>query len=76
VAAQIQGNSALSGASGATIGEFIAQEMYPGVKRGDLTEEQRQTISSLSTLAAGLIFFIINNFFNIKEAYSYSLRNS
>jgi filamentous hemagglutinin len=54
VVAQIQGNSALSGASGATIGEFIAQEMYPGVKRGDLTEEQRQTISSLSTLAAGL----------------------
>lgn len=54
VVAQIQGNSALSGASGAAIGEFIAQEMYPGVKRGDLTEEQRQTISSLSTLAAGL----------------------
>jgi filamentous hemagglutinin len=44
----------LSGASGAAIGEFIAQEMYPGVKRADLNEEQRQTISSLSTLAAGL----------------------
>lgn len=28
--------------------------MYPGVKRADLNEEQRQTISSLSTLAAGL----------------------
>jgi filamentous hemagglutinin len=29
--------------------------MYPGVKRADLSEEQRQTISSLSTLAAGLL---------------------
>ncbi|WP_338124574.1 hemagglutinin repeat-containing protein [Ewingella americana] len=54
VVAQMQGNSGLSGASGAAIGEFIAQEMYPGVKRADLSEEQRQTISSLSTLAAGL----------------------
>nr|WP_272889133.1 VENN motif pre-toxin domain-containing protein [Duffyella gerundensis] len=28
--------------------------MYPGVKREDLSEEQRQTISTLGTLAAGL----------------------
>jgi filamentous hemagglutinin len=28
--------------------------MYPGVDRKDLTEEQRQTISALGTLAAGL----------------------
>lgn len=28
--------------------------MYPGVKREDLSEEQRQTISALGTLAAGL----------------------
>ena len=47
-------NSALAGASGAAMGEYIAQQMYPGVKREDLTEEQRQTISALGTLAAGL----------------------
>ncbi|MEN4890963.1 VENN motif pre-toxin domain-containing protein, partial [Erwinia billingiae] len=33
---------------------YIAQQMYPGVDRKDLTEEQRQTISALGTLAAGL----------------------
>ncbi|MDU6442244.1 MAG: VENN motif pre-toxin domain-containing protein, partial [Pantoea sp.] len=48
------GNSAVAGASGAAMGEYIAQQMYPGVKREDLTEEQRQTISTLGTLAAGL----------------------
>ncbi|QBR51433.1 hypothetical protein E2F51_16265 [Erwinia sp. QL-Z3] len=36
------------------MGEYIAQQMYPGVDRKDLTEEQRQTISALGTLAAGL----------------------
>ena len=54
VVAQINGNNALAGASGAAMGEFIAQQLYPNIKREDLTEEQRQTISSLSTLAAGL----------------------
>jgi len=48
------GNSALAGASGAVMGEYIAQQLYPGVKREDLSEEQRQTISALGTLAAGL----------------------
>ncbi|MGP2518212.1 hemagglutinin repeat-containing protein [Yersinia sp. 2545 StPb PI] len=54
VVAQINGNSALAGASGAAMGEYIAQQMYPGINREDLTEEQRQTISALGTLAAGL----------------------
>lgn len=48
------GNAALAGASGAAMGEYIAQQLYPGVKREDLSEEQRQTISALGTLAAGL----------------------
>ncbi|MGJ0482493.1 hemagglutinin repeat-containing protein [Pantoea agglomerans] len=48
------GNAALAGASGAVMGEYIAQQLYPGVKRDDLSEEQRQTISALGTLAAGL----------------------
>ncbi|MDN0128018.1 hemagglutinin repeat-containing protein [Yersinia massiliensis] len=54
VVAQVNGNSALAGASGAVMGEYIAQQMYPGVAREDLTEEQRQTLSALGTLAAGL----------------------
>ncbi|EEQ16105.1 hemagglutinin/adhesin repeat protein [Yersinia frederiksenii ATCC 33641] len=54
VMAQVNGNSALAGASGAVMGEYIAQQMYPGINREDLTEEQRQTISALGTLAAGL----------------------
>ncbi|CUU25927.1 putative hemolysin (plasmid) [Duffyella gerundensis] len=54
VTAYAAGNPALAGASGAAMGEFIAQQMYPGVKREDLSEEQRQTISTLGTLAAGL----------------------
>ena len=33
---------------------YIAQQMYPGIAREDLTEEQRQTLSALGTLAAGL----------------------
>ncbi|WP_343464427.1 VENN motif pre-toxin domain-containing protein [Pantoea sp.] len=61
VVAQLQGNSALAGAAGATTGEFIAQQMYPGVKRSDLTEQQRQTISALSTLAAGLAGGVAGN---------------
>ena len=52
--AQVNGNSALAGASGAVMGEYIAQKMYPGINREDLTEEQRQTISALGTLASGL----------------------
>ena len=54
VMAYAAGNSAVMGASGAAMGEYIAQQRYPGVKREDLTEEQRQTISTLGTLAAAL----------------------
>ena len=54
VVAQINGNSALAGASGAAMGEYIAQQLYPDIPRDKLSEEQRQTISALSTLAAGL----------------------
>ena len=54
VTSHAAGNSALAGASGAVMGEYIAQQLYPGVERKALTEEQRQTISALGTLAAGL----------------------
>ncbi|WP_249939021.1 VENN motif pre-toxin domain-containing protein, partial [Tenebrionicola larvae] len=40
---------------GAALGEYIAQQMYPGVPKDKLTEEQKQTISALGTLAAGLV---------------------
>lgn len=30
------------------MGEFIAQQLYPDIKREDLSEEQRQTISALT----------------------------
>ncbi|WP_233499028.1 hemagglutinin repeat-containing protein, partial [Pantoea graminicola] len=55
------GNSALAGASGAAMGEYIAQQLYPGVRRDDLSEEQRQTISALGTLAAGLAGGIVGD---------------
>ena len=61
VTAAVNGNSALAGASGAVMGEFIAQKMYPGIKREDLTEEQRQTISALGTLAAGLVGGVVGD---------------
>ncbi|WP_147197561.1 hemagglutinin repeat-containing protein [Pantoea sp. CCBC3-3-1] len=54
VVAQVQNNSALAGATGATAGEFIAQQLYPGVDRDKLSEEQKQIVSELGTLAAGL----------------------
>ncbi|CNI82105.1 putative hemolysin [Yersinia rohdei] len=37
------------------MGEYIAQQMYPGISREDLSEDQRQTIGALGTLAAGLV---------------------
>ncbi|NTY88836.1 hypothetical protein FCH33_18855 [Serratia fonticola] len=55
VTSAINGNSALAGASGAVMGEYIAQQMYLGIDRNDLTEDQRQTISALGTLASGLV---------------------
>ncbi|WP_205965062.1 VENN motif pre-toxin domain-containing protein, partial [Rahnella sp. Larv3_ips] len=54
ITAQANGNGALAGASGAVVGEYIAQQLYPGVNRSDLSEEQKQIISTLSTLSAGL----------------------
>ncbi|ETS33333.1 filamentous hemagglutinin family [Photorhabdus khanii NC19] len=59
VAAEVSGNNALSGAAGAASGELAAQvlikQLYgDGAKISELSEEQKQTISTLSTLAAGL----------------------
>ncbi|SDZ69371.1 hemagglutinin repeat-containing protein [Pseudomonas salomonii] len=54
VVAQAQGNSAVAGAAGAGTGELIAARLYPDIKTENLSEEQRQTVSALSTLASGL----------------------
>ncbi|MCD1125601.1 hemagglutinin repeat-containing protein [Jinshanibacter sp. LJY008] len=54
VVANTNGNSALAGAAGAAMGEYIAKQLYPNTERDMLTEEQRQTVSLLSTVAAGL----------------------
>ncbi|EHB1733092.1 hemagglutinin repeat-containing protein, partial [Escherichia coli O4] len=56
--AAMQGNNVAAGAAGAATGELaaraIAGMLYPGVKQSDLSEEQKQTISSLATVSAGL----------------------
>ncbi|WP_269812096.1 VENN motif pre-toxin domain-containing protein [Rahnella victoriana] len=54
VITELQGRDAAAGAAGAATGELIAQVLYPGVKREDLDETQKQKIVALSTLAAGL----------------------
>ncbi|WP_319922734.1 VENN motif pre-toxin domain-containing protein [Klebsiella aerogenes] len=41
--------------SGELLGRWIAAEYYPGVKTEELSDEQKSTISALSTLAAGLM---------------------
>ncbi|EGC0481272.1 contact-dependent inhibition toxin CdiA [Escherichia coli] len=56
--AAMQGNNVAAGAAGAATGEMaaraIAGMLYPGVKQSDLSEEQKQTISTLATVSAGL----------------------
>ncbi|WP_282183124.1 VENN motif pre-toxin domain-containing protein, partial [Photorhabdus hindustanensis] len=59
VAAEVSGNNALAGAAGAASGELAARELMKHIhgenaKVSDLSEEEKQTISTLSTLAAGL----------------------
>ncbi len=54
--AALQGQNALAGAAGAVTGELagtIAKEMY-GKEVAELSESQKQTISSLATIAAGI----------------------
>ena len=54
--AAAQGNNAAASAAGAVSGEMvgmIAQQMY-GKKADELSEREKQTVSTLATLAAGL----------------------
>lgn len=56
--AVLQGNSAAAGAAGAATGELAARAimaaMYPGKAVSDLSEEQKQTVSTLATISAGM----------------------
>lgn len=55
--AAMQSNNVAAGAAGAATGELAARAigmLYPGVKLSDLSEEQKQTISTLATVSAGL----------------------
>lgn len=65
VLAQISGNSAASGAAGAAGGELAARAivavMYPNTQISDLTETQKQMVSTLSQLASGLAGGIASN---------------
>ena len=58
VASYASGHNALAGAAGAVSGELMAKlvmnQLYPGKAVSDLTETEKQTISALGTLAAGL----------------------
>ena len=58
VTSYASGNSALAGAAGGVSGELMAQlvikQLYPGKDVGELSEPEKQTISALGTLAAGL----------------------
>ncbi|UYA60524.1 Hemolysin [Pectobacterium sp. F1-1] len=65
VVAQLSGQDAAAGAIGASSGELAARaimaEQYPGKTASDLTEEEKQSVSALSTLAAGLISGLASN---------------
>jgi filamentous hemagglutinin len=57
LAAQLGGNSAAAGATGAFSGELAARyilEHYYGGKTDSLSEQERQQISTLATIAAGI----------------------
>ncbi|MGI8488887.1 hemagglutinin repeat-containing protein [Pectobacterium sp. S5] len=65
VVAQLSGQDAAAGAIGASSGELAARaimdKVYPGKTANDLTEEEKQSVSALSTLASGLVSGLAGN---------------
>ncbi len=63
--AQLSGQDAAAGAIGASSGELAARavmaKVYPGKTTNDLTEEEKQSVSALSTLASGLVSGLAGN---------------
>ncbi|MDK1237504.1 VENN motif pre-toxin domain-containing protein [Cronobacter turicensis] len=64
VLAKVQGQDALTGASGAVVGEsmgiLLAKQVY-GKSPAALTDNEKQTIAALSTLASGLAGALAGN---------------
>jgi filamentous hemagglutinin len=58
ILADLQNGSALAGAAGAGLSaagaEYLTAQLYPGKTPAQLTEEEKQTVTALTTLAAGL----------------------
>ncbi|UYA58690.1 Putative large exoprotein involved in heme utilization or adhesion of ShlA/HecA/FhaA family [Pectobacterium sp. F1-1] len=58
IVAEASGNSVLAGAAGAATGELaarvIADRLYPGKAISEMTESEKQTVTTLSLLAGGL----------------------
>jgi filamentous hemagglutinin len=52
--AALQDNNAAAVAMGAEAGEVIARQLYPDVRKDKLTEEEKQTISALASISAGI----------------------
>ncbi|WOA55003.1 hemagglutinin repeat-containing protein [Dickeya solani] len=65
VVAQAGGNNALAGAAGEAGGELAAralmEALYPGKKADELNEDQKQLLSTLSTIAGGLAAGVVGN---------------
>ncbi len=65
VVAQAGGNNAQAGAAGEAGGELAAralmEALYPGKKADELNEDQRQLLSTLSTIAGGLAAGVVGN---------------
>ncbi|WP_159282994.1 VENN motif pre-toxin domain-containing protein [Rahnella variigena] len=58
VVAEMQGGNAAAGAAGAGLSaagaKYIAEALYPGKDIKDLSEEEKQGVVALATLASGI----------------------
>ncbi|MBB9517196.1 VENN motif pre-toxin domain-containing protein, partial [Escherichia coli] len=64
LAAQLGGNNAASGAAGAFSGELAARyiiDNYYGGRTDNLSEQERQQISMLATIASGIAGGLVGN---------------
>ncbi|EHD1145361.1 VENN motif pre-toxin domain-containing protein, partial [Escherichia coli O157] len=50
----VQKNSAFVGSATGELAARAIGMLYPGVKQSDLSEDQKQTVSTLATLSAGM----------------------
>ncbi|MEQ9943515.1 hemagglutinin repeat-containing protein [Pectobacterium aroidearum] len=80
VVAQLSGQDAAAGAIGASSGELAARTImalqYPGKTANDLTEAEKQSVSALSTLAAGLVSGLAGNSTASAASGAQSARNA